>query len=471
MTWTHAKKLSSTLGKEKVITDPNIVAIYAREPVGLEGRPLAVVFPETVEDVRRLVRYAYKNSIPIYPQGSSTSLSGSSVPEKGGIVLSMERMNRIKEISLVDSVVVVEPGVRLGELNTVLAGKGYMFPVDPASQAVATVGGAVNSGAGGMRGAKYGTMRDWVNSLSVVLPDEHGTLARIGCRTVKCRQGYDLTRLIVGSEGTLAIVVESILRIAPLPEAASVVLAFFDEPEGPFNALAALKERAIQPLIAEYMDARTVEWASRDLELGYEARGHMLVMAVDTSHEAIPRMEKILVDTVRSAGASRIYTASSLEEAEEKDLFRVRRNLFPAQSRSARELLGKPDVQVLIEDIVVPPSRLLDAVRGIRRLEEKYGFPTFLGGHIGDGNLHPSVGYDPSDESMTRLVHEWFKDVMKLALSLGGSISAEHGIGLLKKEGLRMEFQHLGSTKPLELMEQIKRAFDPKGILNPGKIV
>ncbi len=461
------------LGRSKVIDDPGILRLYAKEPSGLEGRgAVAVVFPENTEDVRKIVEYAYREEIPIYPQGSSTSLSGSAVPFEKGIVISMERMRKIHEVNIVDGVAIVEPGIRIDDLNIELARYGYMFPVDPASSSVATVGGAINTGAGGMRGAKYGTMRDWVLGLELVLADDKATLLRIGCRTVKCRQGYDLTRLIIGSEGTLGIVTKAILRITPLPEQVVYILAFYDKLEDLAATVVDVKSNRIVPLISEFLEARTVEIAKKLANVELEAEGHMLLLGVDVYKESAERMVKLLTEIAEKNNAKKIYTAWSTEEAEEKGLFAIRKNLFTAGVYFARQEYGKDNVQVLIEDIVVPPSKLVEAVKELRELtEKKYGLTLILGGHIGDGNLHPEVGLDPEDEEAKKRVEEWYLEVMKLALKLGGSISAEHGIGVLKKKGLMMEAEAIGSPKMIKLMERIKRVFDPKNILNPGKVV
>ncbi len=455
----------------RVVRDPAIIRLYTREPSGLQGAAEAVVFPEDTGDVRELVRWAYREGAAIYPQGSSTSLSGSAVPRPPGVVVSFERMRRILEVSVVDSLAVVEPGVRIDDLNAVLAEKGYMFPVDPASSAVATIGGAINNGAGGMRGAKYGTMRDWVLGLELVLADEDASVVFAGCRTLKCRAGYDIARLIVGSEGTLALVTKAVLRITPLPEQVVYALAFYDSLEDLAETVVAVKEAGVQPLLMEFMDDRTVAVAARAAGVSFPAEGHMLLVGVDVYREAAPRILSWLVETMKRHGTSRVYTANTTEEAAEKGLFAIRKNLFTAQVQETRRRLGTSRVMVLIEDIVVPPSRLLEAVRELRRLEEKYGLEMLLGGHIGDGNLHPAVGYDPGDPEMAERVEAWYREVMEMALRLGGSVSAEHGIGLLKKEGLVMELRARGSERLLEIMRGVKRLFDPKGILNPGKVV
>jgi glycolate oxidase len=463
--------LRKALGAKKVIGDEEIVSLYSREPAGLEPpeKPIAVVFPEDISDLSVLARIAYRMEFPLYPQGSTTSLSGSAYPLEGGVIVSMERMRRIREVSLVDSYALVEAGVRIDDLNVELAKYGYMFPVDPASSAVATVGGAINSGAGGMRGAKYGTMRDWVLGLDIVLVDESGTSMMIGCKTLKCRQGYDLVRLVVGSEGTLALVADAYLKIIPLPENVVTAVAFYNRLEDLMETVVEIKSRGIQPYIMEFMDSKSVSLALSYVESPINASGNMLLVSVDVNKEASGRVLEEL-SSIMSRKASALYKALSLEEAEEKGLFQIRRSLFPAQTEHARKSIGKDRVLVVIEDIAVPPSKLVDAVTLIRDISERYGFDVTIGGHVGDGNLHPSIGVDPEDPEMTRRAREWFTEVMRIAVRLGGTISAEHGIGTLKKEGLRMELEAHGALKALEIMRSIKKAFDPKGLLNPGKI-
>ncbi|MCS7107699.1 MAG: FAD-binding protein [Acidilobaceae archaeon] len=464
-----AERLKDFLGPEKVITDPAIVDLYAREPSGLASKAMAVVFPESSRDVSRIAAYAYKNNIKIYPQGSTSALSGSAVPSEEGIVLSFERMNRVLGVSVVDSTVDVEPGVRLGDLNIELARHGYMFPIDPGSVNVATVGGSINSGAGGLRGARYGTMRDWVLGLNIVLPDEKGTELRIGCRTTKCRQGYDLVRLMVGSEGTLAIVTEATLKITPLPEAMVTALTFFTELEDLYEAYKEIKESRVLPLVLEFMDYETALLAKEASGAPVEVEGHMLLVGVDCNREAVKRVEAWLSELMRRHNAKRVFTAIGQEEAER--LFTLRRSLFPAQVFFGNKRYPGKRLIVLLEDIAVPPSRLLEAINRIREVSNRYGLQVSMGGHVGDGNLHPSVAFPVDDEQVKRKVMEWHREVAKIALELGGTVSAEHGIGTLKRGLLEMEMEALGSKRALELMRGIKRVFDPKGILNPGKVI
>ncbi len=463
-------ELRGVVGASKVVTDPAIVSLYSREPTGLLSEALAVVFPENVGDVSRILALAYKHEVPVYPQGSTTALSGGALP-KGGIVVSFERMNRVLGVSVLDSIVDVEAGVRLGDLNVELSRYNYMFPVDPGSVSISTVGGAINAGAGGLRGVKYGTMKDWVLGLTIVLPDEKGSIVRIGCRTTKCRQGYDLVRLIVGSEGTLAIVSDATLKITPLPEAVVVSLAFFPTLEGFYEAYKEIKSKRIQPLMMEFMDTDTVELAKQTVSVGFKAEGNMFLVAVDCNIEATSRIEDWLRKVMARNGATNIYTAKSMEEAEEMELITLRRNMFAAQIAMTAKLYPGKQVVVHPEDIAVPPSKLIEAIRAIRAISEEMGLKVSIGGHVGDGNIHPAVGYPLGDETIGRRVHEWYMEIARIALKLGGTVSAEHGVGIVKKELLGMELEYIGGLKALELMKSIKKVFDPKNILNPGKVI
>lgn len=465
------KGLKELLGKHKVVDDESIVSLYAREPTGLVSRAKAVVFPESVVDVSKLLAYAYRHELPVYPQGSTTDLSGGALPEGEGVVISFERMNRILNVSILDSMVDVEAGVRLGDLNLELARYSYMFPIDPGSVSIATVGGAINSGAGGLRGAKYGTMRDWILGLTMVLPDERGSVVRIGCKTTKCRQGYDLVRLIVGSEGTLAVVTDATLKITPMPEATVVSLAFFPTLEGFYEAYKEIKSSRVQPLMMEFMDSETVELAKQTVNIGFKAEGNMFLVALDCNVEATGRMESWLREVMLRNGATMVYTTRSLEEAESLGLLALRRNLFAAQIAMTAKLYPGKRIVVHPEDIAVPPSKLVEAIRRVRVVSEDMGLKVSIGGHVGDGNIHPAVGYPLDDEKARRRVYEWYREIARIALELGGTVSAEHGIGLLKKELLAMELEYIGGVKALDIMRAIKRIFDPKNILNPGKVI
>jgi len=332
-----------------------------------------------------------------------------------------------------------------------------MFPVDPASMKSATVGGVIAAGGGGLRGALYGTMREWLMELEVVIPDENGSIIRVGCKTTKCRQGYDLVRLFVGSEGTLGIVTEATLKISPIPENTVTAVGFFDRLE----------------YAMEFLDAKTVEMGKQNLQLDWDVRGNMLIVSVAGPLEAAEKYLNILEESMKAANATTIMKAASQDEAEKLRLFDLRRACYPSAIQLAALSMDpeKSKPLVLIEDIAVPPTKLPETVRRLRSLEEKYGLPLVIFGHVGDGNLHPTTWIDMTDEEAKKKVWQMFDEIMEIALDMGGTISAEHGIGLLKKKGLEMELKRKNSLRALELMREIKKIFDPKNILNPGKVI
>jgi len=462
--------MRNIVGAEFVETDELAIRLYSKEASGIESKALAVVFPKISKEVSEILRFAYAENLKIYPQGSATGLAGASTPSPDGIILSFDRMNTVKEISIVDGFVVVEPGVRIIHLNEELSKYGYHFPVDPASAKSATVGGLINTGGGGLKGVVYGTMREWVMELEIVLPDEEGSILKIGCKTPKCRQGYDLVRLIVGSEGTLAVVTEATLRIYPQPENVAVIVGFFDDMENVMKTVVEIKKKRISPAILEFADAETVKIGAERTQLG--VRGNMLIVGIEVPLEISEKYLRALEDIFKNNNANKILIAETMAKAEEMKLFEIRRAAYPAAifeaSKEIESELSRP--LVVIEDIAVPPSKLPETVRKLRALANEYSFPLVLFGHVGDGNLHPTSWVDTSNEKMKSKFWEFLHKIMQIAIDLGGTISAEHGIGTLKKKGLEMEFEKKGSLKALEIMRSIKKIFDPKNILNPGKI-
>lgn len=465
--------LKKIVGKEYVETDTAAIRLYSKEASGLEGVATAVVFPKNSKEISEIIRFAYENDIKIYPQGAATDLAGASIPQHHGIIISFDRMNKVKEYCIVDSYIIAEAGVRVIELNDTLAKEGYMFPVDPASMKAATVGGVIAAGGGGLRGALYGTMREWLMELEVVLPDENGTIIRVGCKTTKCRQGYDLVRLFAGSEGTLGIVTEATLKITPIPENIVTVAGFFDTLEQAMEAVVGIKKARIAPYAMEFIDAKTVEIGKQNLNLDWDVKGNMLIVSVAGPVEVAEKYTKILFENMESAKASNIMKALSQAEAEKLRIFDLRRACYPSAIQLAAQSMtpDKSKPLVLIEDIAVPPTKLPETVKQLRALEEKYDLPLAIFGHVGDGNLHPTTWIDATDDEAKKKVWRMFDEIMEIALKMGGTISAEHGIGLYKKKGLEMEMKYRRSEKALELMRGIKKIFDPKNILNPGKVI
>ncbi|MGC8584025.1 MAG: FAD-binding oxidoreductase [Thermoproteus sp.] len=454
------KDLKKELGEDKVVTDPDIRRIYARDPASFEFElPLAVVYAESADDVVDVVRYAIKNKLYITPVFHSTSLSGNAATVmKNTIVLSSERMNKILEVSDVDWLAVVQPGIKIDEFNLELMRYGLQWPVDPASSKTASVGGSIVNGGGGMRGAKYGPASHWVLGLEAVIGT--GEKIRVGCRTLKCREGYDVLHLFVGSEGTLGVVTEATVRLAPLPEAFVGVVAQYDDIVDLANTVVEARRRRLWLMVAEFMD----DDGSDLVGLG---RKYTLWMGADITAGS---EQRVLTRLREVAEANRGKVVA--EAAEWRDFFKLlepRRLLYPAPVKRAVESYGGNAV-ILMGDIAVPTSRLPEAMREVKAAIQRYGIPTITGGHVGDGNIHPTLWFDKSNEEQKRKAVELFEYFGKIAIKYDGTISAEHGIGMHKKAMLREAYDAKNSPQLINLFKEIKKIFDPYGIFNPNKI-
>ncbi|MEZ0318569.1 MAG: FAD-linked oxidase C-terminal domain-containing protein [Pyrobaculum sp.] len=450
--------------KDRAFTERHILALYGRDASFEEGiPPLAVVQPQNVEEVKWLVKFAVDNKLKLLPVGSSTSLSGNAVVKaENTVIVSMEKVNSVVEVQPTDWYAVVQAGVRVDELNLELARHGLQWPVDPASSRAATVGGVVSNGGGGLRGARYGPASHWVLGLEVVIGT--GEAIRVGCRTVKCREGYNLTQIFVGSEGTLGIITEAVLRLAPLPQSFVGLLARFKTVEDLVDAVVEVRQARLWPMISEFLD----DVISEVVGLG---RSFHLWIGVDVT----PGGEKYVLDKLAEVVARHrgevIQTAYSLQEFNK--VLEPRRRLYSAQLQLAFSEYG-PDAFLFIEDVAVPVSKLPEAVRSIGQLGEKYGVRAVLGGHIGDGNLHPAVWARRSDKEQVKKIAEMFHEIGRIAIRLGGTISAEHGIGVQKKELLReaVQVKNRGEADAaFRVMKELKKVFDPHGVFNPGKVL
>ncbi len=431
-----------------------------------------LALPQDAEEVSEIIKVGYKYGVAIIPQGSSTGISmgsgGLSITTaaqiymlESGIILHIGRMNRVEEISEVDRIAVVEPGLRIDALNEKLLDTDLFFPVDPASARAATVGGAIATGAGGLRGAKYGTMRDWVLGLEFV--DGVGRIHRVGCRTVKCRQGYDITRIMVGSEGTLGVITKAVLKLWPRPPHIARIMAVFRAFEELYSFFLKVRRGRV-PLVAEYMEDRVAEKVIRNTGMNIPV-GHTIILDLEAdSRDEAGRLINMLRDSARSSGSIYVATAMSGEEGFE-EIYRFRRSMFPSYVRL------KKRKHVVAEDTAVPISKIPDFISRIKEIERKYGREIELGGHLGDGNLHPHIEGDLEDPGDRSIVMSIARDIVVEALKLGGTSSSEHGIGSMKLELLLIELRNRNSGHTLELMAGIKRVFDPRWILNPGRVI
>ncbi|ARI54289.1 FAD-linked oxidase [Streptomyces sp. S8] len=449
------ERLRTGLPPEALITDPDVTASYAHDMASFcaAGTPAVVVLPRTVEQVQHVMRTATALRVPVVPQGARTGLSGAANASDGCIVLSLVKMDRILEISPVDRIAVVEPGVVNAVLSRAVDEHGLYYPPDPSSRETCTIGGNIGTASGGLCCVKYGVTAEYVLGLDVVLAD--GRLLTTGRRTAKGVAGYDLTRLLVGSEGSLGIVVKAVLALKPRPPQQLVLAAEFPSAAAACDAVCRIMERGHTPSLLELMDRTTVRAVNRLASMGLpETTEALLLCAFDTPDPAADLAAVGALCT--AAGATEVVPADN--PAESELLLQARRMSLPA--------LEAVKSATMIDDVCVPRSRLGEMLAGTAAIAEEYGLTIGVCSHAGDGNTHPVVCFDHTDPDESRRARESFDAIMALGLELGGTITGEHGVGVLKKEWLARE---LGETG-IALQRGIKAAFDPLGLLNPGKL-
>ncbi|MER7620371.1 FAD-linked oxidase C-terminal domain-containing protein [Streptomyces sp. NPDC126503] len=449
------ERLRAGLPDGAVLTDPDVTASYAHDMASFctAGTPAAVVLPRTVEQVQHVMRTATALRVPVVPQGARTGLSGGANASEGCVVLSLVKMDRILEIDPVDRVAVVEPGVVNAVLSRAVAEHGLYYPPDPSSWETCTIGGNIGTASGGLCCVKYGVTAEYVLGLDVVLAD--GRLLRTGRRTAKGVAGYDLTRLFVGSEGSLGIVVGAVLALKPRPPVQLALAAEFPSTAAACEAVCAIMAAGHTPSLLELMDRTTVRAVNRLARMGLpDSTEALLLCAFDT---ADPVADLAAVgELCAAAGATEVVPAA--DPAESELLLQARR-----LSLTALETIRPA---TMIDDVCVPRTKLAAMLDGTAAIAEKYRLTVGVCAHAGDGNTHPVVCFDPADEDESRRARESFDEIMALGLSLGGTITGEHGVGVLKKEWLARELGPVG----VELQRGIKRTFDPLGLLNPGKL-
>lgn len=448
-------ELRAGLPAEALITDPDITASYANDMASFceAGSPAVVVLPRTVEQVQHVMRTATALRVPVVPQGARTGLSGAANASDGCIVLSLVKMDKILEISPVDRIAVVEPGVVNAVLSRAVGEHGLYYPPDPSSWETCTIGGNIGTASGGLCCVKYGVTAEYVLGLEVVLAD--GRLLTTGRRTAKGVAGYDLTRLFVGSEGSLGIVVKAVLALKPAPPQQLVLAAEFASAAAACDAICRIIERGHTPSLLELMDRTTVRAVNSLANMGLpETTEALLLCAFDT---ADPAADLAAVgELCTEAGATEVVPAD--DPAESEMLLQARRLALVA--------LEAVKGTTMIDDVCVPRSRLAEVLEGIDRIAVKYDLTIGVCAHAGDGNTHPTVCFDASDPDESRRARESFDEIMALGLELGGTITGEHGVGVLKKEWLSRELGPVG----MELQRGIKKTFDPLDLLNPGKL-
>jgi glycolate oxidase len=427
---------------------------YSYDASDHNHRPDAAAWPTTREQVSAILSLACRSGFPVIPRGAGTGLAGGAIPLRGGLVLDMCRMNRILAIRIPDRLAIVQPGVVYSELEKTLLPYGFFFPPDPASGKVCTLGGNVATNAGGIRGAKYGVTRDYVLGLEVVLPD--GRIMRTGTSCMKSSSGYDLTRLFVGSEGTLGVITEITLKISPRPLAFRTALAVFADLRDAGQSVSDIMHCGIIPSVLEVLDSNSIR-VLRNAGAPLPDASAMILVETDgyTEAEATYQMDRV-IKVFEENHVMSIQRAGTPEEAEK--LWKLR--------KSVGSTAAKLRTNSVSEDIAVPISRVPDLLTGISAIVQRHDLPFVIFGHAGDGNLHPRIMYDRADSSQAQRLRKVVAEIFAFICEMGGTLTGEHGIGIAKAPYMALEHDE----PALELMRSLKGIVDPKNILNPGKM-
>jgi glycolate oxidase len=445
--------LQQAAGQDNISQETGDRLLYATDGTCFRHPPEAVIRARDEDQISRVMAACTAHRVPVVPRGAGSGLTGGALPVAGGVVLDMVGMNRIIAIRPSDQVAVVQPGVVTGDLQEAAQAKGLFYPPDPASTSFCTLGGNVAENAGGLRAVKYGVTRDYVLGIKAVLPD--GRLFRTGGANLKSVVGYDLTRLLVGSEGTLAVVYEITLRLLPLPEASATINAFYASLQEAAQGVQALLASGIRPVACEFMDAYCLKAVDAYAKLDLPKAEAMILVDLDGPPEVVQRQSGEVAEILRGAGGNPVNQAK--DQAEVDKLWKARRAMGPAVYQHGP---GK-----LNEDLAVPLGNLAEMVKRAHAIGEERGLIIAVFGHAGDGNLHVNVMHDPADHEQLEQAEQAVTDLFAHCLSLGGTLSGEHGVGTTKLGFVGAEIDPVA----LELMRQIKEVFDPSGILNPHK--
>jgi len=450
------QKFASIVGSERCKTSREDLLVYSYDAYVHEVLPDAVLLPKTTAEVSEILRAASAHKVFVTPRGAGSGLGAGSLAKQGGIVLSFSMMNRILEINTGNRYAVVEPGVVIAEFQRAVDKLNLFYPPDPGSANVATLGGAVAMNAGGMRGVKYGVTRDYVLGLETVLPS--GEVMGTGTITAKDVTGYDLTRLICGSEGTLAVVTKVIVRLLPKPKTKRTLQAVYNSLDDAGNTVARIIEAGILPATLELMDQTIIKALEDFAHLGLPLdAAAVLLIDVDGEPETVEKQASLVAEFCKGQGARDVRVSQS--EKENEQLWIARRAAFGAIARV------RPTC--IIEDATVPVSLLASAIKKILEVGERNRVQIAVLAHAGDGNLHPFFLCDHRDKEEMARVERAMDELVDYAMSVGGTLSGEHGIGIAKSKYLSRQL----SPASLNLMRGIKRTFDPQGILNPGSFL
>ena len=450
--------LKDVVKSSNVLTDIAELYCYAEDSSNSKKTtktPDAVVFVRSIEDVRKVLLYANKNKIPVIARGAGTNMVGACTCPEGGIVLNFSGMNKILDFNPVNMTMTVQPGVILNDIKSLADKNGLFYPPDPSNFKVSTIGGSIAQSSGGACAFKYGTTKDYILSLTVVLAD--GSIMKLGSNTIKDAVGYHLNQLIVGSEGTLAIVVEAELKLIPKPESRRTIVGYFDTIEASVEAVNNIIKNRIFPATIDFMDKNSITTVEQFFPCGLKTNKEALLLVdIDGFETSMNYQQNLVMSALETAGASFVDVA--VNDAQIEKIWTARRSSFAATAKLA------PDV--LSDDIIVPRTSIAKMVRGCKDICDKYNLKVCMVGHLGDGNLHPQIALNLNNESEFKQYFLAKAEIYNLAISLNGTISAEHGVGIDKIEYIG----NIIDNSVIEHMKKIKKIFDPNNILNPGKI-
>jgi len=451
------EQLQQTIGADKVLSSPIDLIAYSFDGTFEQHLPDVVVLPETNEQVAAVVRIASQYDTPVVPRGMSSGLAGGSIPTRGGIVLSLTRMNRILEIDEENMTTTVQAGVITANLQAEVEKLGLFYPPDPASVKQSTIGGNVACNAGGPRCLKYGVTGNYVMGLTVVLAD--GRIVRTGGKAIKYVTGFNMNQFFVGSEGALGVITEVILRLVCQPPYARTALVHFPTLEDAGRTVHSVLTRGLVPAAMELLDETAIKCIEEAMQMGLplDVEALLVIESDGADEESVQREMDTIADICLETGASRVDVAH--DEDERAELWRARRSVSPSLARKAPNKLG--------EDITVPRNSIPEAIRRIKGISAKYGLPIVVFGHAGDGNLHPNILFDKRDPEQWEKVEQIVGEIFQVALALGGTLSGEHGIGTFKLPYMR---EALGPAS-INIQWRVKQALDPQNILNPGKVL
>lgn len=449
------QELKSILGNTQFIDDPSECMLYGYDATAMmKDVPAAVAFPDSAEMLSKLVTFANQAELTLVPRGSGTGLSGGAVPLSKALVVSTQRLNKILEIDLENLTALVEPGVITANLHSAVEKQGLFYPPDPGSMKICTMGGNVAENAGGLRGLKYGVTRDYVMGLELVMPT--GEWMTTGGKCAKDVSGYDLKQVLVGSEGTLGIFTRILVKLLPKPASKQTLLAIFPTMQSAAATVAAIIAEKIIPATLEFLDQTTLRCVEDFAKIGLPTDAGAILLMESDGHPVMALEQAEVMDRLAKANGGQVRRAQNADEALE--LSSARRMAFPALARM------RPTT--VLEDVSVPRSRLVEMVTRVEQIAAKHRLMIGTFGHAGDGNLHPTILMDERDADEVKRMHLAFEEICQAAISLGGCLTGEHGIGLLKRDFL----EKYSSPGALTMMRNFRASMDPRSVLNPGKM-